>query len=442
MKSPIRKSSRNSYRRKSSRYSQEELQKRYIPSAPPPPNFSPYAPHLPFYMINNNSTSIRNTSDVTSFDINKYDSNWKIDNTIIIYSHGTIDNKGYVIDNYNILSYTKQFNYLLLDKPILCPNEYDISSNIINYKLFKQGNKTNKLLLDSYKENYHNNNNNNNSNNNNNNNSNINVEKLEKSKPHLYKQDDIIFDSILNFSLEVISTKDDKFNQLHGILSYKDFSHKSIIEIFNNCRNYPYNPYNNKTILKGFNSQKYPDKFNNFFLKSIELNKKNKMIYNKMLSFIHEGEYLNGNKSPGIVLLSTLIRDYLSKIFNNKRFNIILLACKDNKKIREHLDTLFKDYSKGENSIINRLNSRNRNNRNNNNNNKSINLEYTSKWLTNKSYPSHLQFKLYDEYGDQQFYTFTQIYSRFLFITKKINQKQFIDIFETEEKLKYGIGSV
>jgi len=323
---------------------------------------------------NNNNNNFVVVED--NFNIQDYNENWNVNNTLIIVGHGQQQDRAFVIDNYNILTYTKQFNYLSQQyNNTKCPNINDATTEIINYNLFYNGNISNNVLLDGYKTNTYNG-----------------IDTI--TKPHLYKENDIFFDIKLDFSLEIETfTTDNSItqNSLQGILNYTDFKNTKLIDIFNKCRKYPFNPYYPVTFNKSSNSINYEHKFNNFFLESTELYKKNPYIYSEMLEFIKEGEMIEGYQEPGIVYLSTIITKYIKPIFDNKHFNIVVLSCRDNNILKRNMEIINEDYKtilQNNIDVVKRIYSRN----NNNNTLSGFPYTNTNEWLNNNYYPKHLKF--------------------------------------------------
>ena len=308
----------------------------------------------------NNKSKLSKKLKSEYLDLNNYTSNlWNHDNTIIINVHGIMEDKGFILDNCNILTYSEQFK-TLMGNYSNCPNKNDYGT-AFNYKLFKAGNDTNKILIDSHMQT-----------------SELFGNSIENMSPHLYQHNEIIFDTQLFFTFGMGSNRQNVKNAIMGILTYKDFKDITTYKRLEKCRNTGFNPYNNKTFNSYYDAVDYLHRFDNFFINSKNLESKNKKLYDSMINFIIEGELINGKRRNGVIYLSTLINKYLKFFYKDKKTNIILLSCRVNKELTKKLsslESLFNLYDNRNNNLPSRMYS--------NNINEISPIRYTANWLKN-----------------------------------------------------------
>ena len=165
-----------------------------------------------------NPVDLTNTIDLTE------QLGWDTENTIIINCHGAIVEKGIVLPkNTNILFYGENFKYTLYYNTMgydreTCPNP---STYTFKYNsLYREGSLKNKVLTSSYYTTRD-----------------TITNEEELLKPHLYKENDIMFDISLHFSFRVGEKLNEIKNDMQIISLYDDFKTDTMTNKFNNCSN-------------------------------------------------------------------------------------------------------------------------------------------------------------------------------------------------------------
>lgn len=185
--------------------------------------------NLPDNLVENYLHSSKNINDI-DLNYNPIDftnlEKWDTNNTIYIEAHGEFIDKGFVLPkNTNILHYGRNFFMTLPDIEqqngefinIKCPSQNTIGLSHTSYYI--DGAKKNKVLTPS--------------------NTNISDPTLQPPKkieisPHLYRENNIMYDIEFNFSYNF----DNKYNTNHTITLYDDFNKPDMINKIKYCSNY------------------------------------------------------------------------------------------------------------------------------------------------------------------------------------------------------------